>query len=288
MFKRIVVLIMFVGLYAPTAHAGIVPSGDVSPADPATWMSLTWAYIGKTGVGSVAVDAGSDLVSRYGYIGEGSGSAGAVTVSGDGSTWTNSSGLYVGYRGNGRLDITDGGAVINVGTIIGNAPGSTGVAMISGVGSTLTNSYALKVGYRGDGTLDIADGGAVSSAGGIIGNWSGCTGAVTVSGDGSTWTNSGELYVGDEGNGTLDITDGGDVSNRYYCYIGYRSGFTGAVTVSDAGSTWTIRSSLYVGCFGGDGTLDITNGGDVRSAGCTIGDFSGSTGAVTVSGAGST
>lgn len=33
--------------------AGVAWSGDVYPADPTTWTSSTWGYIGKTGSGTL-------------------------------------------------------------------------------------------------------------------------------------------------------------------------------------------------------------------------------------------
>ena len=53
------------------------------------------------------------------------------------------------------------------------------------------------------------------------------------------------------------------------------------------GSTWTSRSSLFVGS-GGTGTLDITNRGSVSSNGAYLGFSSGASGTVTVNGTGST
>jgi len=139
MIERVVVLMMSVGLCAPMAQAGIVPTGDVIPADPTTWTTSTTAYIGKTGVGSVAVDDGSDLVSSYGYLGYyQSGSAGAVTVSGVGSTWTSSSDIFIGHGGDATLDITDGGAVSNVDGYIGHNYLSTGVVTVSGLNGAET------------------------------------------------------------------------------------------------------------------------------------------------------
>jgi T5SS/PEP-CTERM-associated repeat protein len=59
-------------------------------------------------------------------------------------------------------------------------------------------------------------------------------------------------------------------------------------TVDGAGSTWNIGGSLIVGYLGGDGTLTIQNGGVVSNSLGAVGFANGSTGMVTVSGAGST
>ena len=113
---------------------------------------------------------------------------------------------------------------------------------------------------------------------------------VAVDGPGSKWTNSGYLYVGYYGYGgdaTLNITNGGAVSNTYG-YIGAGGAAANTVTVDGAGSKWTNTFSLYVGRSGGTGTLNIANGGAVSNTSGCVGYDSGSTGMVTISGAGST
>ncbi len=74
-------------------------------------------------------------------------------------------------------------------------------------------------------------------------------------------------------------------------HIGYNAGSSGLVTVNGTGSTWTNGSSLYVGDYG-TGNLSITNGGSVTNSSFYsvnfIGYNSGSSGTVTVDGAGST
>ncbi|HUV40064.1 MAG TPA: PEP-CTERM sorting domain-containing protein [Planctomycetota bacterium] len=135
--------------------------------------------------------------------------------------------------------------------------------------------------------LNITDGGTVSNTAGDLGYNSTGSGQVTVSGVGSTWTNSDVLRVAYSGTGLLSIADGGKVSNAAG-YLGYQSSGSGQVTVSGAGSTWTNSSHLTVGIHG-DGSLSITNGGSVSTNSYAyLGEYTGSSGEVTVSGAGST
>ena len=161
---------------------------------------------------------------------------------------------------------------------------------VDGVGSSLTNTNALYAGYSGDGTLSITSGGSVSNYYGYIGFSNGSRGTVAVDGSGSTWTNNGTLWVGYSGGGTLSITNGGTVT----CSDGHyrlQRGASGLVTVNGTGSTWTNGSSLYIGDYG-TGNLSITNGGNVTNSSFYsvnfIGYNSGSSGTVTVDGAGST
>ncbi|GLQ55436.1 autotransporter outer membrane beta-barrel domain-containing protein [Devosia nitrariae] len=88
--------------------------------------------------------------------------------------------------------------------------------------------------------------------------------------------------------GTLAITDGGTVSN-YRGYIGDADGGVDQVVVSGPGSAWTNTNHLYIGTVdNSSGVLRIEDGASVSNASGFIALNSGSTGTVTVSGAGST
>ena len=193
------------------------------------------------------------------------------------SDWFNASNWSAGVPTNATSTVID--TVTPNATVIG-VPGA--------------QSTGLRVAVFGTGALTIQNGGTMNNTLGIIGDKAGSTGTVLVTGAGSTWANNGnDLYVGADGNGTLIIQNGGAVSNRYGIVAGY-FGSTGAATVDGAGSTWTNSQDLSVGGSGNGnpnsvrGTLTISNGGAVSNIGGTIGFDSGSTGIVTVDGAGST
>jgi T5SS/PEP-CTERM-associated repeat protein len=278
----------------PSVRADITPYGDVFPSDPSTWDNSTTGYIGNTASGTLTVDGGSGLLSLCGYIGYGSAATGVVNIAGSGSTWNfvqTGDSLYAGNSGSGTLSITSGGSVNNFFgySYIGYNSGSTGLVTVDGTGSTW-NSGVLLVGGSGSGTLSVTNGGTLSGIA-YIGYGSGSTGVVTVDGTGSTW-GSGGINVGYAGGGTLSISSGGNVSSSDGCAIGDYSGSQGVVTVDGVGSTWTHGGSLFVGNSGG-GALSITNGGSASTANgpnssSYIGYSPGSTGVVTVDGAGST
>ena len=159
---------------------------------------------------------------------------------------------------------------------------------VSGAGSTWNSGGFLYVGDYGNGMLNITGGGAVNSAYGYIGYWSGVPGVMTVSGTGSTWNNSYALLVGNSGSGTLTITGGGVVNNGGLGTIGNSPGSTGMVIVSGTGSTWNNSGNLFVGQRRQWDAEHHWRRLRQRFLRRLHRLFSGSTGAVTVAGAGST
>jgi T5SS/PEP-CTERM-associated repeat protein len=163
--------------------------------------------------------------------------------------------------------------------------------------NTWTSSTEAYIGNTADGSIRVDSKSKLVSSDSHLGYAARCRGEVTVDGVGSTWTSSLRIKVGYGGNGVLNVTNGGYVSDVSGYVGGHFSGGagTGAATVSGAYSTWTNSSELCVGLLG-NGTLDITNGGNVSNAAGYVGGYvtqnsgvsSNATGIVTVAGAGST
>lgn len=251
-----------------------------------SWTNTGILDVGLYGDGTLNILNGGSVNNDLGRIGTGAGSTGEVTVTGTGSSWTSTDTLIVGRYGIGTLNIADGGSVGNVDASIGNLTDSFGTATVTGAGSNWTNTGELVVGNNGQGALNIADEGAVSNGQGVIAYQTGSTGDATVSGAGSSWTNTGALYVGYNGDATLTIENGGTVDSDQGI-VGNSAGSTGGVTVTGTGSSWTNSGALAVG-FSGAGTLDIEDGGTLSfTTNGAIGDGTGSSGTVTVTGAGS-
>ena len=140
--------------------------------------------------------------------------------------------------------------------------------------------------------LAIQHGGTLADSFGTVGDLPGGVGTVTVTGLNSNWSNAGGVVIGGEGTGTLMIKDHGTVNSGAGASVGLTVGSIGAVTVTGPGSTWINGPSggLNIGAFG-TGTLTIANGGTVINDTpntANIGEFAGSRGTVTVTGAGST
>lgn len=179
-----------VGLMAwlPASAQSITATGAVNPF-PGTNPQPSWTVggdlrVGDSGSGSLSVAGGGSLNNAVGYVGNGSGSVGDVTVAGAGSTWTNTSYLYLGYPGRATLNINSGGAVSTTAARIGALAGGTGAVTVTGANSTLTSSGFVMVGEYGHGTLNITAGGKVSGSSASVSMYAGSSGAVTVSGAG--------------------------------------------------------------------------------------------------------
>jgi outer membrane autotransporter protein len=235
--------------------------------------------------GTLTITGGGKVTSKYGYIGRGSRSEGAVTVSGKGSIWENSYVLHVGLGAKGALVITDGGKVTSEYGYVGAEIGSEGTILVSGTGATWEMSEFLSVGFGGKGVLTITDGGGVINKSGSIGFEPGSEGAIIVAGKGSTFEDIEGLYVGVSGKGNLSITDGGKVTSTLG-RLGDKSSSEGTVLVSGTGATWEMSEFLSVG-LGGKGALTISDGGRVINKSGSIGYEPGSEGTITVAGEGS-
>jgi T5SS/PEP-CTERM-associated repeat protein len=163
---------------------------------------------------------------------------------------------------------------------------------VSGNASPVYNSTdpwattTLIVGNTAPGSMAVGAGSVVNNTGtGTVANIAAAsTSAVSISGAGSKWTNTGEVHVGQSGAATLDITSGGAVTNTMG-KIAVNSGSNSIVNVGGGTgtSTWTNSSDLYVGN-SGTGTLNVTGGGSVSSAGVLLGFNSTGNGTVNVGG----
>ena len=125
----VVSILLSLALPPSALHAGVSYTGNVEP-DPSTWnSSSTWAYVGKTAVGTLTVDAASTLNAYVAIIAESGTGVGTVTVDGANSKWTNRGYLCIGRSGNGTLNITNGGAVSNDTGYIGDQGGTSTVTV---------------------------------------------------------------------------------------------------------------------------------------------------------------
>jgi outer membrane autotransporter protein len=169
---------------------------------------------------------------------------------------------------------------------VGYNPGENETRTV-GAGQNIAASR-IWVGGNGQGTLTVTDGGTVSSTDyTYIGASTSGVGTVTVAGGGSSLSVGGTLYVGYSGRGTLGVSSGATVSAANGLMLGGNGSGNGSVTVSGAGSQLHSSTYIYVGDRG-LGTIGISNGGSVSSAGVIrVGNSATGIGELTVSGVGS-
>ncbi len=290
-------------LCTPAAKAAIITTGAVEPADPTTWTTVVYRYIGCYGDGSLTINGGSTLVSDQstvphwaevilGYL---SGRTGTITVDGAGSTWHNegiSAPIYAGYNGTGFtnlistgiINVTNGGTLINNNdTFLGRGSGTLGILNVTGVGSTFTQTGVLLMGGNGTawgagtGIANITQGGKLN----LVGEPNNTTGTVQIAsapgsvasmrvdGAGSQLTTADGVSVGSMGTGILTVTNGGIVRSGTnagsYSYVGRMSG-SGRAIVNGAGSAWNEGGTLQIG---GAGSALNPNDGTVYSGTAT-------------------
>lgn len=217
-------------------------------------------YVGKTGTGTLLIEADADVTAGIVYLGYSSVDAdGTLTVTGAGST-LDSDELHVGY--NSALTIANGANVMADTVGIDDTAGSGATATVTGAGSSLVTSTYLIVGGDGTGTLTTADGADVQSSDYfIIGNNLSSEGTVTVTGDGSTLETE-VAYIGYSGAGALVIEDGAHATSLL-TILGNDADGEGTVTVTGEGSTWEIGSLGAAIGYAGTGTLTVADGATV-------------------------
>jgi len=297
---------LLVGTVAPGSYsfwngAQTTPNNAVN-GGPGTWSAAGTNWTNAGGSASGVYDPAALLIFQ--------GAPGTVTVSAGGGALDVSGGMQFfvgGYQLSGdALNLTQADVPIRVGD--GTAGGVGMTATLSsaltgsgGIDKTDLGTLALTGAshFNGEitvngGTIAIRNGGSVTNAAGEIAKDAGTTGTVTVDGAGSVWTNSGGVLVGIGANssGTLNVINGGNIlQTGGDGIVGY--GATGTATVDGAGSKWTnssVTGAIQVGWGSGNGTLSIINGGSVSDTFGQIGysgTGAGSSGTVTVDGAGS-
>ncbi|MEN6576945.1 MAG: autotransporter domain-containing protein [Phycisphaerales bacterium] len=261
---------------------------------------------GPTGIGTVTVHDPNSLLASDEMILVGAWGQGSVTVSAGGTIQAQN--LMVG-----GFDGENTGIDPDVQAAFGD-PNGTGTILVTGEASLLDVAGAAYVGNYGTGIADVNDGGTVDTSQTALGVAPGSYGEITVDGLGSQWQvstdpnfdadtglYSGVMVVGGYGEGLLTVSNGGQVTVDDVVFIGgypaeelefdanavgYDPNGIGTVTITGSNSLMEA-SAIGVGV-GGDGTLEILNGGQVNSNAGFVGAESGGTGLVTVDGEGST
>lgn len=282
--------------------------------------------VGDDGTGVIAVGAGGHITGGTGD-GYSSGAAtqigialgdpggnGTLSVSGGGAGATFGDLVDVGFGGTGVLTVLTGGTLtagdgavaLNIGDLQNNT-GGAGIVTFSGGGGNLDGF--TEVGAYGSGSLQILAGSTVSMSetsntgdaaywSALLGISTGVSGTIDVATQ-SMLTTSHGLGIGVQGHGELDVngstadisspTGGGAIAIDTGLYA---SG-SGVINVTDGLLDDVSSTGMIIGAAGG-GTLNVNGGGTVLCGGSAgfggliIGDESGSSGTVAVTGAGAT
>lgn len=287
-----------------TGHVTVTDYGSL-------WQNTGDLYVGRSGGGWLEISYGGTVstTNSDSYVAYDPNSYGLVTVNGDDARWQNSGDLCVGYSGDADMVISNGGSVTNSFGYIGCDPNAAGRVTVVGSDSLWENSASLFVGVQGQGELTVSDDGRVESSDGFVGcselDWySGLSGPndmsfggapssvgrASVTGQGSLWQNLDQFGVGCEGgDGQLSVSDGGVITGSrgfvgcfdpelvalaelgHIPWVGDANSI-GRVAVTDPNSLW-VSGTAFVGCWGGQGELTISDGGTMISPVSLIGGF---------------
>jgi len=245
-------------------------------------------FVGYSGIGSVSVTNGADVVGDYVSFGRNLGSSATVVVDGAGSTWMNIGDLYVGEQGTADLTISNGAAFGNAVAYIGYDTDAVGTVTVDGAGTTWTNGSTVYVGEDGTGTLTIANGGTVSVGGPatlVLGNTSGSAGTLNIgaaSGDTATaagtldaafvqfGTGTGEIVFNHtntgynfdaiiSGDSEVVVESGETVFNGAHTYTGPTTLSGGTLIVNGSIVSDVLGNEGRIGGTGSVGNLSVTN-----------------------------
>ncbi len=223
-------------LYNTTANMTVLGSSEGTSGTATVtgagslWNNTGSLYVGRSGNGTLYVEAGAAVNNFAGTVAQDVNSIGLVKVDGAGSSWTNRYNLVVGDAGHGSLTVSNGARVSSTDCVVGNALGSSGSVNVEGSDSEWSCAGYLKIGVSGTGSLTINDGGTVSSSGrAYLGNG----------------TTSASLAI--DGAGSLMTCDQLELAEQ------------SKVTVSNGAH---LLASGWLNAFGADAAADVTVAGD--------------------------
>ncbi len=250
-----------------------------------TWTNANNLTVGFSGSGTLTIADGGAVSNNSGVVGKAQGGTGEVTVTGAGSSWANSGSLYVGDAGSGIVSVLNGATMSSNDAYIGDSALGNGTVTVTGTGSAWNANGTLRVGNERTGLLTVSDGGTVTATDEmLVGDLAGSNGTVSVTNASLTADN---ILLGDAGTGGMTISSGGTATGEDII-LGNASTAIGNLTVKGAGSTLNANVEINVG-LAGKGTMIVSDGGTVNAASdSTIANWAGSTGSLTIDGAGST
>ena len=266
-------------------QAGIT---DVIDVNDATLIATQNLSIAGAGTANVTVENDGAITGGYFNIGSVAGGTGSLTAAGAGSTVIATDFLGIGSsQSSGSLTVTGGASALSDGGI-----DDEGIITASGVGSAITvigSSDGINVGYSDTGFLTLEAGATLTSDFLNIAQLVGSTGTVDVTGAGTTLdATSGDyqgIAVGFDGTASLAIADHAIVTTTNMdVAVNFDLGVTDSLDISNA-SLIAIQNLTIADA--GTANATVENGGTIDTNFLSIANQAGSTGSLTVDGAGS-
>lgn len=198
---------------------------------------------------------------------------------------------FVGTNGDGQMLIDEGGLLGSTYLVIGGDINDSAADADSGylnVYGELQSQYVY-VGNTGTGELTMGPGSTLNTVGSVIGYAAGSTGTMNLNGVVSAPASyAGSFMVGRAGNGTLNVTNATLDGASGWVVLGTESTGTGTLVVDNG----TLAAGMFTVGESGTGTATVRNGSTLdlsRSAyGVILGENSGSSGVLTLTGSGTT
>lgn len=295
-----------VGTTAGATSSGTIVVGGSGSAAALTYAAGTGGLtVGSASRGTLIVgDGGSVNLNTSGFltVGSATGSSGTIVVGGTTAAAViniGTAGLTVGNSGAGVVTANSLGTIAVTGTLgtsimVGQNSGASGTLTVNGgLVTEGTSSTGMTVGLNSgaSGGAVVQSGGSLVLGGGglVLGANAGAAGTVSVNGAGSALrVVTAGINAGSSGAGTVSIANGGSAGVGGGVNIGINGGGGGNITVSGAGSRLNVTGGVATG-LSGTGLLTIANGGSLGVGGAlTIGQNSGGSGTVALSGTGNT
>ena len=207
--------------------------------------------------GMLSIEAGGSLrTNGLGYVGHTAGSVGTVTVGGVNALWNVVGGVYVGSNedSSGTLTVNSGGTVsaewINASNALSSV--TTGATNTDAGGQINVAQLSLSGGATATSFFGVVDRVRSEDANSIEAD------IASVRGTDSRWdTNT--FYVGRSGRGVAEVSDNGVIASFSDTIVGFGNGSNGNLII-DAGGTVETNGLGYVGHSEGS-TGKVTVGG---------------------------
>jgi T5SS/PEP-CTERM-associated repeat protein len=244
------------------------------------WNNTANLEVGSGGTGSLTIKDGGTVTNVFGTIGYDDASNGTVTIDGTGALWINSYDLRVGREGKGTLIIQNGGRVNALGVIAGQAASGVGSIRLADAGSKLSASEPLIIGKLGHGSgmesggsLLMDDPSVVEAPSVIFAEQAGSTGFAFIVGNGVGMspkiTIAGDAVIGSKGSADVSLLAGSTATSATLA-MGELAGGDGSLTLSGAGTRWSVANVLIVG-ESGKGELSLSGEAKLEAPSTTFG-----------------